>query len=183
MHTLTAAAGRRFDEEGEPDREGGRGEFGVAETGIRDPGHDRYTTFADLLLGADLVAHHREGLHARSDEDEVGRGAGFCELRILGEKSVAGVHCLRARLECRLNDAGDVEVAIGGIGGTDPHGHIRERDVTGTGIRVTIDGDRADAERAQRTDDSAGDLAAIGDEHGVEHGGMRSHRDHIRKTP
>ena len=65
------------------------------------------------------------------------------------------------------SDARHVAEADGGVG---------LPDVPGPGVRVGVDGDAADAEPAQGADDPDGDLAAVGDEHGVEH-------IHIRKTP
>ena len=63
-------------------------------------------------------------------------------------------------------------------GRTEPHSDIRLAHVARIGVRVAVDRDAADAEAAQRADHAAGDLAAVGDQDGVEHSPA-----HILKTP
>jgi len=54
----------------------------------------------------------------------------------------------------------------------------------GSGVGVAVDGDRTDAEAAERADDPHRDLAAVGDEDFPDaRGGGGRHGDHIRKTP
>ena len=56
-------------------------------------------------------------------------------------------------------------------------------DVAGVGVGVAVDGDRADAHLAQRADDPDRDLAAVGDQNGVEESESDASVTHIRKTP
>ena len=54
---------------------------------------------AELLcsaLGGDLVAHQADVLGARTDEMHVVLGENFSKTGILGEKTVAGMHRVRA---------------------------------------------------------------------------------------
>jgi uncharacterized membrane protein len=74
------------------------------------------------------------------------------------------------------NDPLDVEVTVGRARATDAHGYVGQRDVASRSIRVTVDGDGTNAESAKGRDDATGDLAAVGNQYGVEHG-------HILKTP
>ena len=80
-----------------------------------------------------------------------------------------------------VDDRVDVEVALPRRGRADADRDVRLGDVAGVGVGVAVDGDRADAHRAQRADDAHGDLAAVGDQDGVE--SRRGHRHHIRNTP
>ena len=84
---------------------------------------------------------------------------------------------LRARAGDRVEDALGAEVGVARRRGADPHGDVGLAHVARTGVGVGVDGDRADAQAAQRADDPDGDLAAVGDEDGLEHA------RHIRKTP
>ena len=87
------------------------------------------------------------------------------EAGVLREESVARVHGLGARLEGRGDDAGRIEVALGGGRCADAHGLVGEADVRGIGVGVGVHRDRVDAEAAQGADDPHRDLAAVGDEH------------------
>ena len=164
LHALAAAARRRLDEQREPDRAGGGGERGVVERRVGDSGHDRHAGCRDVELGPDLVAHDVEGLVARADEDDASLAAGAGEARVLGEEAVAGMHRLRAGGEGRRDDAGGVEVALGGGRRADAHGLVGETHVRGVGVGVGVHGDRVDAEAAKGADDPHRDLAAVGDE-------------------
>ena len=94
------------------------------------------------------------------------QGAG--EVDVLAQEAVARVHGLGAGVAAGLDDGLDLEVALGGRGGADPHGDVGLAHVPGAGVGVGVDGDRTDAQRAQGADHAAGDLAAVGDEHGAE---------------
>ena len=115
-------------------------------------------------------------VRGRADEDQPGVGAGLREGGVLGEEAVAGVDRLRAGSGRRLEQALDRQVALAGAGRPEAHGDVGLADVPRPGVGVAVDGDRAHPEPAQGAADAHGDLAAVGDEDGVEHG-------HIRKTP
>ena len=74
-HALAAAAGGRLDEQRVADLVGGRDEVGVGHARAGDAGHDRHAGGGDGLLGADLVAHHLDGVRRRPDEDDARLGA------------------------------------------------------------------------------------------------------------
>ncbi len=187
VHPLATAPGGGLDEHGESDVEGRRDELLVAEPRLGEAGHDGNSPFRHLGLRPDLVAHRRQRIDARPDEDDPGLGTGRGERRVLGEESVARVDGLRALGEGGRHDLLDVEVAVGCRRGPEAHRDIREADVAGARICVAVDGDRTDAERAQSVDDAAGDFAAVGDQNGVEHGAVGhsavGHGRHILKTP
>ena len=138
---------------------------GVVERRVGDAGHDRHAGCRDVQLGPDLVAHHVEGLIARADEHDAGLAARAGEARVLGEEPVARVHRLRAGRQRGLDDAGGIEVALGGGRRADAHGLVGEAHMRGVGVGVGVHRDRVDAEASQGADHPHGDLAAIGDQH------------------
>ena len=111
-----------------------------------------------------------EGLDAGADERDAGGFEGAGEVDVLAQEAVARVHGLGAGVAAGLDDGLDFEVALGGGGGADPHRDVGFAHVPGAGVGVAVDGDRTDAQGAQGPDDAAGDLAAVGDEDGAEHG-------------
>ena len=122
-----------------------------------------------MLLRADLVAHDLERALAGPDEDDAGVGAGAREGGVLGEEAVARVDRLRAGLARGGEDRLDVEVRLrAAAAGPMRTATSASRTCGRIGVGVAVDGDRADAEAPERPDDAARDLAAIGDEHGVE---------------
>src|SRR5699024_4662279 len=64
----------------------------------------------------------------------------------------------------------DVEVAVRGRGGAQPHCHVGGGHVRGAGVGVGVDGGRTEAHGAQGADHAHGDLPAVGNEYCVEHG-------------
>ena len=129
----------------------------------RDLGRDRQ------LLGFDLVAHGGDGFGVRPDEDDADLGQRFRKGFALGEKAVAGMHRLGARVAAGLHDLVDLQDRTAPTAaGPDapprpPSPHAARR------IGVGIDGDGLDAHLARRLDDAAGDFAAIGDQNFLEH--------------
>ena len=65
-----------------------------------------------------------------------------------------------------------VGVQIAGAGRRRPYrlGGVGKGDMGRVGVGLGVDGDAPQAERATSADDAAGDLAAVGDQHRVEHG-------------
>ena len=98
----------------------------------------------------------------RPDERDARDVARLGEGGILAQKSVAGMHRLRARLARDGEDALGVQIALASRCGADAHSLIRERDVHRVPVGLGENGDRFHAEPAERADDAAGDLAAVG---------------------
>ncbi len=103
-----------------------------------------------------------------ADEDDAALGAGLGETDTLGEEPVAGMDRLCTGAAGRGDHRIDVEVGLDGGRGTDPHRQIRFAYVGRGRIRIAVHGDAADPEGAESADDSTGDLATVGDEHGME---------------
>ena len=63
----------------------------------------------------------------------------------------------------------DLEIAVARQGPADANRFVRLRHMQRIGVGIGIDRDGAQAHAPGRPDDPAGDLAAIGDEDGLEH--------------
>src|SRR5690606_36864886 len=114
------------------------------------------------LAGGVLAAHRVHHVAGRADQCDTGCLEGTGEDGPLGEEPVAGVHRVGARLLRRGHDGVDVEVA-GHL-----YGHVGGADVRGVGVDRGVDRDGADAERGAGAEDAQGDLAAVGDEEGLD---------------
>ena len=104
------------------------------------------------------------------------------EAGVLGQEAVAGVHRLGAGLPGRLEHGVGVAVALRRGGRADRHGLVGLADVGQAGVGLGVHRDRAQAHPLDGADDAAGDLASVGDEHGLEHGGLASRSDVVRQA-
>ena len=180
-HALAAAAGRRLHQDGEADVGGTGDQVVVGQPGPRNAGHHRHPERRHRGLRGDLVAHRLDRRDRRTDEHDARRLQGGGELCVLRKESVAGVDGLRAGAPGGRDDGVDGQVALPGRRGTDADRDVGLGDVAGAGVGVAEHRDRADPHRAQRADDPHGDLAAVGDQNGVELTWVMA--PHIRKTP
>ena len=127
-------------------------------------GHDRNARLDHQRLGRILEAHRPDGGSRRSDKDQPRLLAGIGESRILGKKPVTRMDRFGPRIAGRLEDRINVEIALAGRRRTDAHRLVGHRHVQCTGIRVGVNGNRAQAQPLGRAHHAAGDLAAIGDQ-------------------
>jgi hypothetical protein len=74
-----------------------------------------------------------------------------------------------------LEDPADAEVALRSRRGADGVRLVREADMDAAAIHRAVDGDALDAGLTRRSEDPAGDLAAVGDEDLAERGPTLSH--------
>ena len=167
-HALAAAAGGGLHQDREADLGGAPDQVVIGEAGSGDAGHHGHAERRDRGLGGDLVAHRLDRGGGWADERDACRIQRGGEFGVLGEESVAGVDGLRAGAQGRVDDGVDVQVALPGRRGADPHGDVGLGDVAGTGVGVTVDGDGTNSHGPQRADDPHGDLSAVGDQDGVE---------------
>ena len=107
----------------------------------------------------------------------IGTPAKAREGGVLGEEAVARMDRLRSGALRRLEDPLPGEVALGGRPGPDQVGLVGRAGVDGAAIGLGVDGDGADPELPQRSEDPDGNLAAVGDQHLRE----RSHRRILTK--
>ena len=169
-HAAPATARRGLDHERKAGAACGRDEralvlpraFVSRHRGDAEPVRER----ARLRLVAEL-AHGRRGW---PDEHEPGLPAGLREIGVLGEEAVAGVDAIgasRARAAAMIVLA--AQIALRRRRRAEDHVLVAGGDVRAR--RVGLGGDRhgGDAEAAGGARDAARDLAAIGDEHLLQH--------------
>ena len=93
------------------------------------------------VAGGDLVAHHLDRLGRRADEGHPGLGDASGEVGVLGEKAVAGVHRLGARLLDHLDQLVGVDVALGRGLAAERIGLVGQAHVQCLPVQLGIDGD------------------------------------------
>ena len=79
------------------------------------------------------------------------------------------MHSLGAAFTRGLDQRRNIEIALGSACGANAHRDIGEARVQRSGIGVRIHRDDAHAEALRRARNPAGDLAAVGDQKGLEH--------------
>jgi hypothetical protein len=116
-----------------------------------------------------LLAHHFNDFRPRTDEGNLGRFAHFREVRILGQKPVAGMNGVHVGDFRGADYVGDVQITFAAARRPDAHGFIGKAHVQRIPVGLRIDGDRLDSQLLARADDPQGDLAAVGYQNFVEH--------------
>ena len=170
LHALAAAAGDRLDQHRIADGVGflaqALGRLVVTEVagGDRDAGLDHQR------LGGVLQAHGADGGGRRADPHEAGGHDRLGEVGVLGQEAVAGVDGLGPRGFRGGQHLVGVEVGVAGGSRADQHRLVGLAHVQGVGVGFGMDGDGAQAHAAGGAEHAAGDLAAIGDQDGFEHG-------------
>ncbi len=169
-HALAAAARHGLDQDGIADGVG----LGLQPVGrlilAHVAGGDGHARLDHQLLGRVLQAHGPDRGRRCADPDDAGGHDGLGELGVLGQEAVAGVDGLGARrLGCRQHP-GLIQIALARRRRADQDGLVGLTDVKRVRIGLGMDRDGAQAHAAGGAEDAAGDLAAIGDQDGSEHG-------------
>lgn len=159
LHAAPAASGGRLEHDREPDSADGVQNIGVRVHLFRAGQHGD----ADLpgeRARDELVAHPVDMFGFRPDKNESAVMAGLRQLRLLGQKAVAGVERLGSRSQRRLNESGDIQVRRYGrrADNDGPAGQPRCRRIL---IRLRGNEDSFDAQNAACPDDPGGDLAPV----------------------
>ena len=148
---------------------GDPGGFGnVGDRAVR-AGHDRDAEALGRRLGLDLVAHDADMLGCRADEGDVVAFQDLGKAGVLGQEAVAGMDGVSPGYLARGHQARDVEVAFRRRRRADADAFIRQAHVHGVRVGRGMHGDRSDADFSAGAQYSERDLAAIGDQHLVEH--------------
>ncbi len=117
----------------------------------------------------DLVPHRLDGFGVGADEHDACFRKGPREGRALGEKAVARMDRLGARLEAGGDDLVDYEIGLRRRGRADGDRLVGHFDVQRVLVSLGKDGDGPDAHATRRLDDATGNLAAVGDQDFIEH--------------
>jgi hypothetical protein len=162
-HAAAAAARRRFDEHRVADLLRQRDRFGVLLDEPFTAGDDRHAGLLGELAGVVLVAELAHRLLGRADELDVAGAADFGEVRVLAEKTVAGVDRLHVGDFRGGDDTGNVEITFRRGRGADADGFVGKAEIGGVAVGGAEDGDRFDAEVVASADDPQGDFSAVRD--------------------
>ena len=96
------------------------------------------------LDGGYLVAHGADGFRLRPDKHKPALDHLLGEIRIFGEKTVAGMNRLGVGDFRGADDCRHVQVAFPGSGGADAHGFVRQPDMLEVAVRLGMNGDGLD---------------------------------------
>ena len=148
--------------------------------GVRDllgrARHDRHTSIGHQDARVDLRAHRIDRARRRTNPDQASLLDRSRKRSALGKKAVARMDRLRTRARGRVDQLGDIEVALARRGGAKQHGLVGVAHVRCTSIGLGIDGDRLDAELAAGTKDADGNLATVRNQDAIK---RRRHRASI----
>ena len=139
--------------------------------GLLAAGHQRYLTLLGQCAGSGLVTQQSQLLGCGTDEAQACRRTGAREVRVLAEKSIAGMQSVAAML---LRDPQQLcAIEIGRrAAGIQRHGLIGV-DMQGRRIVLCIHGQAGDTQLLQRADDAHRDFATVGDQDFFKHGNSR----------
>ena len=119
-----------------------------------------------------LQAETADVLRARADEGDAGRFQRFGEGRVFAQEAVAGMNRLGLRAGNGVQELGLVQVGLRHPAFAERHRFPRRFHVQRIAVRFRVDRHAGNAERIQRPTDAHRDLAAVGDQHLVEHGAL-----------
>ena len=169
-HPLAAAAGHGLDQHRIADLCGALGqEAGLLILAHVARGH-RNAGCSHQLLGGILQAHRFDARRFGADPDQPGgyHGAGkFC---VFGQEAVTRVDRLCTRGLGGGDDLFAHQIAFAGRAGANMHRLIGLAHVQRAGIGIGIDCNRANSHRPGSADNAAGNLAAVGNQQGLDHG-------------
>ena len=175
-HPLPAATGHRFDEHRIADRVCLRVQMRRSLVSAQIAGRHRHAGRDHPLLGGVLLPHRADAGGVGADPDDPGIDHGLREIGILAEEAIARMDRLRARRQCRRDDAFAHQIAFARRRRPDRHRIVRHPHMHRLRIGVRIYRHGPYPHRPRGADDATGDLAAIGDQEGLDHA-------HIRNRP
>ena len=168
-HPAAAAAGDRLDHHRIADFLRDLDRFRLGLDDAVAPWRDRHAGFARTGARGILVAHRAHRSRRRADELDLAALADLREVRVLGEKSVAGMDRIHVADFRRAHDAVDLQITIGARRRADADRFVGQLDVQRIDIRLGINRQRPDAEFLAGADDAQGDFAAVCDQDFLEH--------------
>jgi hypothetical protein len=130
--------------------------------------------FSDQVAGPDLVTHRLDRLWRRADPDQPCLLHPPGEGGVLGQEAVPRVHRLGPGLPGRLQQSLDVPVALRRWRRSDRDRLVGLAHIGQLGVCLGVHGDRLQTHPLHGPDDPPGDLATVGDEHSLKHGGAAS---------
>ena len=172
-HALAAAAGHRLDQYRIADARGlaGQGRLGLVLAEIAR--RHRHAGLVHQRLGGVLQAHGADRGAWRADPDQAGGGDRVGEGGVLREEAVARMDGLGAGFFRRGDDLFRDQIAFPRRGRPDQHGPVGVGHMGGVRIGLRIDGHGLKTHAPRGGEHPAGDLSAVGDQDGSEHGHLQ----------
>ena len=175
-HAFAAATGRRLDHHRIADLVGDLHRMFRAIDDAEIARHGRDLGGIGEFLRLDLVAHRRDGARIGSDEGDASLLQRLGKSFTLGKKAIARMNGLGPGLLTGGHDPIDDEIRFRGRRRADVDGLVGHRHMERVAIGVRIDRHRGNSHTAGGFDDTAGNLAPIGDEDLFEHSGPDGRR-------
>ena len=163
-HAAAAAARRSFNDHRKTylARPLDRVRFGLHR--LWTAGKNRNSRGLHGAAGFNFLSHQPNDFRARTDEFDVAGFANLREVSGFSQKPVAGMNSVHIKNLGGANNRGNVQITLGRRCGADAGSLVSETHVKRVAIHVAVHGDRADAHLFAGPDDSAGNLAAIGNQ-------------------
>ena len=172
-HAAAAAAGSGLEDDGEAEAHGLlNGVIAVLQR-LGAAGDDRHAALDGDLLGAELIAHFRQHVGRRADEENAVILTGTGKLGVLGQEAVAGVDGGHAAALGQTDDAGNIQIGTQrGLLLADQIGLVGSGAEEGVGVLVGVDGNRVQAQIVAGAENTHCDLAAVGHQNFFDLGGV-----------
>ncbi len=158
-----AAAGGALQHDGIADFGGGAFRFvqALQQAGARGQRHaGGFRQGARFVLEAEAA----QLVRGRADKPDAGFRAGFGEVRVLGQKAVAGDDALGAGVLGGLQNQLAAQITLGGGLAAQRHRFVGGADVLAVTVRVGVHRHRGDAHFLERAADAYRDLPPVGDQ-------------------
>ena len=147
------------------------------------PRHNRHARLDHQGLGGIFKPHRADGLGRRADKDQPRRLYRIHEIGVLGQKAIARMDRLRARIQCRLNDHLAAQIAIRRGRAADMHRRIRHRHMFRRAVRVGIDRHAAHPHGLRCLHHAASNLAPVRNQDRIKHHAVPSHPSYLHFAP
>ena len=161
-HSLAAAALRRFQHDRKADAAAGLDGFVGSGQVLLRARNDRNAGLDHFPAGRDLVSHRVDRFGPGADEHESRLGAPACEVGVLRQKSVAGMHGVRSAGQGHADDPVDVQVALFRGGSADAISLVGEHHMPRQPVGFREQRHRADTHLATRANHAHRDFSPVG---------------------
>ena len=170
-HSTSAATGDGFDHDWETDA---AHDFAGVFLGLDDaiaPWGNGHTGLDGVGAGTIFVSHGPDGGGFGADEFNVTALADFGEVRIFGQKTVAGMDGIDIGNLGGTDDAIDFKITLGAGRGADADGFVGQLHVERIDVGLGIDRDGLHTEFATGAHDAECDFSPVGDQDFSKHSG------------
>ncbi|MNT03455.1 hypothetical protein D3C72_1379920 [compost metagenome] len=130
----------------------------------RAAGRHRHAQRGHRIARLRLVPQHPDPARRRAHENHARLLHGLGKVSVLGQEAIARMQRVRAGLARNAQQGVTVQIALRGGRGADRHRRVRFTQIRKIAVRLGIHGNRFQAQRAQRPDDTPGNRAPVGND-------------------